>query len=461
MTNTLRLFLVLTGSVLVSNASANTLCVNTAVLSCYPTVQAAINAAAPGDTINIAAGTYTENLSVTKALTLNGAGSSSTILDGGNVNRVITINASNPSDVVNISNVTIQHGRAFIHGGGIANGDGSTPATLNLSSCVVTANHAGHYGGGGSNQVGGGIYNRGALSVVNCTISNNSSNGDAGGVAVLGGTAGTIVGSTITGNTAGDTECCGFGGGVGNGGTTAIVNSTISGNTSYAGQGGGIGSDGAVSLSFTTLTNNSGGAAGGIMNYGAATIKNSIVAGNTGGPECGYIPVISVGGNFSTSASCGVPAVTLAALNLGTLQVNAPGTTATQSLASPSVALDAAVDCKDAAGATVTTDQRGMARPQGAACDSGAFELFVAPTIASVSAQITTLVATLGAGTVNDLLTSLSAANASIAKGNTGAAANQLGAFINKVQALQKSRRLDDATANTLVGAAQHLIAHL
>jgi hypothetical protein len=85
----------------------------------------------------------------------------------------------------------------------------------------------------------------------------------------------------------------------------------------------------------------------------------------------------------------------------------------------------------------------------------------VTPTIASVSAQVTSLVSVIGSGEVNSLLSSLAAANSSIAKGNTNAAKGQLGAFINKVQALNNSHRLDAATSNSLIGSAQYLIAHL
>ena len=70
-----------------------------------PTIQAAINGATAGDTINVAAGVYQENLNVTKALTLNGAnagiagagvrGAETEILTNGNQNSIVAINAAN------------------------------------------------------------------------------------------------------------------------------------------------------------------------------------------------------------------------------------------------------------------------------------------------------------------------------------------------------------------------------
>ena len=91
-------------------------------------------AAASGDGIVVAAGTYHEHLTVGKSVTIDGTGAtaSSTILDGSATDRVMTVSAG--MNVV-LFNLTIKNGKTSGNGGGILNN-----GTLALNNGVVTAN---------------------------------------------------------------------------------------------------------------------------------------------------------------------------------------------------------------------------------------------------------------------------------------------------------------------------------
>jgi Right handed beta helix region len=136
-----------------------------------------------------------------------------------------------------------------------------------------------------SNNVGGGIYNIGILTIVNCVVSGNSTSGtsDKGGGIYNGGTV-TIANSTISGNSS--DAASGDGGGIyNNQGTITITNSTISGNSAEAGDGI-FNTGGMMTITNSTISGNSassGGVAGGIYNFtgGTMTITNSTVSGNS------------------------------------------------------------------------------------------------------------------------------------------------------------------------------------
>jgi hypothetical protein len=171
-------------------------------------------------------------------------------------------------------------------------------------------------------------------------------------------------------------------------GNFEIVNSTLSGNVSTAWHGGGIfHTDGQMSIINSTITENvaPGGTAAGIVSadFGGLapviTLTNTIVAGNITGTSCavvnfggGAANVVSAGYNIDSDNSCNLNATGDQPTSdpmLGPLADNG-GPTLTHALQAGSAAIDSADDAVCPA-----TDQRGVSRPQGAACDVGAYEL--------------------------------------------------------------------------------------
>ncbi|HZR26528.1 MAG TPA: Ig-like domain-containing protein, partial [Vicinamibacterales bacterium] len=80
-------------------------------------------------------------------------------------------------------------------------------------------------------------------------------------------------------------------------------------------------------------------------------------------------------------------------------------------------------------------------------------------TIADLIAKVRTL--NLNGGQKNSLIAKLQAAQASLDRGNTTAAANQLGAFINEVHADEQSGKLTTTDGDPLAAAAQTIAAGL
>jgi hypothetical protein len=87
----------------------------------YPTIQAAINAANSGDTIIVAAGTYRENLNITKSITIRGVDRNLVILEPTVAGYGIGI--AGAGNTVTIKNITINAGSAqyfMVHVSGIS-----------------------------------------------------------------------------------------------------------------------------------------------------------------------------------------------------------------------------------------------------------------------------------------------------------------------------------------------------
>jgi len=347
------------------------------------TIGRAISLASSGESIMVAAATYTENLTISFSLNVIGSGAGTTIIDGGRVGRVVTIPHSNVQ--VNLANVTIRNGLGRANGGGIYNS-----GTLTIIDSVVSGNevvppNCGLISCGVS---GGGISNVGTLTVNNSTVIGNTAYESGsrafafgGGISNTNGGMVTINGSTVSQNSVRIKflSSQADGGGIYNGGTVTISNSTITGNTASgfsAFRSGGIGNQGNLTVNNSTVSGNSGGIE---SLSGSTTLQNSIVANNSGGNCHGTMS--SSGYNLSSDGSCNLSHT--GDLNntdplLGTLG-NYGGPTQTIPLLSGSPAIDGGnpSGCTDGQGNLLKTDQRGMPRPDHedtGGCDIGAYE---------------------------------------------------------------------------------------
>jgi parallel beta-helix repeat protein len=274
-----------------------------------PTIQAAINAAATGDMVLVAPGTYTENINFSgKAImVVSSAGPATTIIDGNKLGSVVIFNSGETRKSI-LSGFTLQNGNALpanLDGGGIEISgaspivmhniiqnntacDGGGGVHIDFSSALLEGNtirnnsQSGCSGGVG----GGGVAVVGAASaqVFNNIIVSNSWGSAGGGITLFAAGTPTIENNTIARNTAG-----GQGGGIWlvNAGGEIIVQNLIHDNTGT--QGGGIylslGSTGQV-LVNNTIANNKGSASGSALyttgDGTAVQIYNNILVGSSG-----------------------------------------------------------------------------------------------------------------------------------------------------------------------------------
>ncbi|MGC1375068.1 MAG: choice-of-anchor Q domain-containing protein [Anaerolineales bacterium] len=345
-------------------------------------MNAAIGKALAGDTIVVAAGTYTgtgaEVVLINKSIKFSGGWDAAfttqngtSVIDGQGARHGIFVDGDTTAIV---EYFVIQNGFTggdYSGGGGISNS-----GQLILNMTTVTNNSSNGYsvtGGGISNNDGG------ALILNNSTVSSNTTSGVGGGIA---GGAVTINGSAVINNQAS------AGGGIDASGALILNNSTVSGNIASS-QGGGIRTYGGnLNINNSTIANNSSTSGGGIYNgyVGPINLRNSILANNTGGssPNC-YGPLSSSGYNvIGNNSGCTFSASTGDKVGTNGSPINPQldglknngGPTFTYALLGGSPALNAGNPATPGSGgnACLATDQRGVARPVAARCDIGAYE---------------------------------------------------------------------------------------
>ena len=264
-------------------------------------------------------------------------------------------NNSSPS----LRNMAFSGNSASNSGGGIFN-NSSNPVLTNV---IFSNNTSAREGGGMGNENSG-------PSLTNVAFITNTASNYGGGMFNAGSAIPVLMNVTFRGNTATT-----FGGGMYNlVNNASLTNVTFSENTATEG-GGMFNDDSSPSLTNVTFSGNTatGNAGGAIWNYSGDSdpiIKNSIFWGNsTEFDTADGNPVISdsiVAGGCPAGGVC--TNVIDADPLLDTLADNG-GFTQTMSLGAGSPAIDAGDNASCA-----TTDQRGVARPQGPHCDIGAYE---------------------------------------------------------------------------------------
>ncbi len=339
--------------------------------------------------------------------------------------RVITV--ASGADAT-LQNITISQGSDigyFVEAEGSMSESSMIPnfGTLEINNCTIIGNPAMP-----ANMVGSAIMNRGTLRVSRSTLTGHSALGGGAiyndGYMSDGLANTTVTDSTFTGNIswvqgAGNvwTGIFGGGGAIANfSGSLTVTGSTFKQNTAFY-AGGAIASVGPFIATNNTFANNTATMYGGaIFTYmgeltnntfvgnGATngalwfydggfplTLKNNLMVKDSMSSNCSYDAGegepggIAGSNNLADDDSCatplftGITTVENLSTQVGALSDNG-GPTQTIPLLSGSAAIDAGAVCP-------ATDQRGVVRPQGAACDAGAYE-YEPPSDYSISGTV-------------------------------------------------------------------------
>lgn len=123
----------------------------------HTTLQAVLDAAQPGDTIELGAEVFREGVNVLVDVTIRGAGSDRTVVDASGLNRVVFNNSAD----LTLTDTTIRGGQ-----GGVINRDGR----LTLDRCVIRDN----------NNSGVSSFSGGSVVITRNLITNNTAFGGGG-----------------------------------------------------------------------------------------------------------------------------------------------------------------------------------------------------------------------------------------------------------------------------------------
>jgi hypothetical protein len=327
-------------------------------------LRAALRAAGDGDTIRLPdhgrpyeqAGQQGEFV-ITSSVTLVGDGADATVIEG-NGARVFSVGVPGKPSTVVLAHLQVARGfLSFGAGGNILN-----YGNLALDHVRVTGGQA--YQGGGVANLGG------SLVIQHSVIDGNRARYSEGGA-----DGGGIYSETYD-----------------DGGGLVVYDSTIAFNSAQRGAGiairysGESQTFGVGALQRVTLARNVAdqSAPGGLLIAGGARVlaTGSLIADNVvfapdrraaRAPDPSNCDPLARptdgGGNLSNTGDCGFPT---ADPLLSEELVHGLGATPLLTIPAHSPAVDAAGNCEG-------TDQRGLARPQGAACDAGAYEVPSAP----------------------------------------------------------------------------------
>jgi hypothetical protein len=300
-------------------------------------------------------------IAIPPGLTIRGNGVANTRVSGANARRLFEIAPGAGGEVV-IRDLTLAQGNAGNPGSG---GAILNQASLRLEGVRLTGNRAGIAGGAILSQRVG-----------------------AAPAPVL-----TVRGSTFDGNQI-DAADCGSGAAIrseGIGASVLVVNSTLAGNTAAGACSGGAIAIGAGSLEViaSTIGPNSGGRSGGNLYKGSRaatiTLRNTVVVegaaalnpdlhGAAAGLASLGLNLVGNRGDAAGFVANDLPADTPAMLGAIAPSAASPLPVRIPMAGSPLVDAVAVAACVDAGGGALASDQRGVPRPQAAACDIGAVE---------------------------------------------------------------------------------------